>query len=202
MKVYFRTLSTGLCLAVVFAACTLLSSRLNAQAGPPTDPTHTPTAAANIPNLTLVSTSFRTNAGPVIVSCIASLCENLGVFVTPSLVHIICPQPAGATCTYYVHLETQASVSANDSGVFQFLVDGIAPTPGPTDFRGFFEWDTADPNSTVMHARSYAVVAQVTNLQANQPHSIEVEFGCVDLTGDGCSSTMGLASMSIALYKP
>jgi len=28
-----------------------------------------------------------------------------------------------------------------------------------------------------------------------------VEFGCIDLTGDGCSSTMGLASMSIGLYK-
>ena len=136
------------------------------------------------------------------MSCTPSFCENLGVILTPSVVHIICPQPAGATCTYHIHLETQASVSANDSGVFQFLVDGVAPTPGPTDFRGFFAWDTADPNSTVMQARSYAVVAQVTNSQANQPHSVEIEFGCVDETGDGCSSTMGLASMSIALYKP
>ncbi len=201
MRVRSRIWCKGLRLAAIIAACTLANSTLNAQGGE-SPATQTPAAPANIRNLTLVSTAFRTNAGPVAVSCIPSLCENLGVFLTPSLVHIICPQPAGATCTYYIHLETQASVSANDSGVFEFLVDGIAPTPGPTDYRGFFEWDTADPNSTVMQARSYAVVAQVTNSQDNEPHGIEAQFGCVDLTGDGCSSTMGLASMSIALYKP
>jgi hypothetical protein len=201
MRVHSRIWCVGLHVAAILAACTLASSVLNAQAGE-LAAAHAPAAPANIRNLTLVSTAFRTSAGPVTVSCTPSLCENLGVVLTPSVVRIVCPQPAGATCTYYIHLETQASVSANDSGVFQFLVDGVAPAPGPTDFRGFFAWDTADPNSTVMQARSYAVVAQVTNSQANQPHSIEVEFGCVDETGDGCSSTMGVASMSIALYKP
>jgi hypothetical protein len=201
MRVHSRIWWVGLHVAAILAAFTFASSALNAQAEEPAA-AHAPGAPANIRNLTLVSTAFRTNAGSVTVSCTPSLCENLGVVVTPSVVHIICPQPGGATCTYHIHLETQAAVSANDSGVFQFLVDGVAPTPGPTDFRGFFAWDTADPNSTVMQARSYAVVAQVTNSQANQPHSVEVEFGCVDETGDGCSSTMGLASISIALYKP
>ncbi|MCU1304085.1 MAG: hypothetical protein JWQ87_4369 [Candidatus Sulfotelmatobacter sp.] len=201
MRVRFLIWSIGSCLAAIITACTLAGSMLNAQAGQPAA-APAPAAPANIRNLTLVSTAFRTSAGPVTVSCTPSLCENLGVIVTPSVVHIVCPQLAGATCAYYIHVETQASVSANDSGIFQFLVDGVAPTPGPTDFHGFFAWDTADPNSTVMQARSYAVVALVTNSQANQSHSVEVEFGCVDETGDGCSSTMGLASMSIALYRP
>jgi hypothetical protein len=93
-------------------------------------------------------------------------------------------------------------VTANDSGVFQFLIDGIAPSPGPTDVYGFFTWDTADPNSTVMQARSYAVVAQVTNARDSQTDGVEAQFGCIDRTGDGRSATMGLASMSIALYTP
>lgn len=200
MRVRYCIWCMGLRVAAIIATCTLASSALNAQRGLPAA-AHAP-APANIRNVILVSTAFRTNVGPVTVACSPSFCENLGVFVTPSVVHIICPQPAGATCTFYVHLETQASVTANDSGIFQFLVDGVAPSPGPTDVRGFFAWDTADPNSTVMQARSYAVVAQVTNLQANQPHGVEAEFGCLDLTGDGCSSTMGLANMSIALYTP
>jgi hypothetical protein len=45
-------------------------------------------------------------------------------------------------------------------------------------------------------------VAHVTNSKDNQSHSVEAEFGCLDLTGDGCSATMGLANMSIALYMP
>jgi hypothetical protein len=129
-------------------------------------------------------------------------CENPGVFLTPSLLNIMCPQPAGATFTFYVHVETQAGVTANDSGIFQFSVDGVAPRPGPTDIHGFFAWDTADPNSTVMQARSYAVVAHVTNSKDNQAHGIEAEFGCIDLNGDGCSATMGPASMSIGLFTP
>src|SRR5712691_4213204 len=92
----------------------------------------------------------------------------------------------------------QKKPSSKKDGKVFFLDIPFYRTPGPTDYRGFFEWDTADPNSTVMQARSYAVVAQVTKSQDNEPHGIEAEFGCVDLTGDGCSSTMGLASMSIA----
>ena len=202
MKIRYRILRMGLRLAAIIATCAVASSTLNAQLGLPAAPAHARRAPVNIRNVTLVSTTFRTNVGPVTVACSSSFCENLGVFVTPSVLNVICPQPAGATCTLYVHLETQASVTANDTGIFQFLVDGVAPTPGPTDVRGFFAWDTADPNSTVTQARSYAVVAHVTNSKNNQSHGVEAEFGCLDLTGDGCSATMGLANMSIALYTP
>jgi hypothetical protein len=194
--------STGLHHASVLAIWIVMSCALNAQTAPRADTLKSPKPSVDVKNVTLGATTFRTNVGPVTVACQDSFCENLGVFLTPSAIPFICPRPAGATCTYYIHLETQASVSANDTGVFQFLVDGIAPNPGPTDFRGFFEWDTADPNSTVSQARSYSVTARVTNSKDNQGHSVEAEFGCLDLTGDGCSSTMGMANMSIAVYTP
>ena len=202
MNTRCRIWSMGLRLSALIAACALASVPLDAQSTQAAAAAHTRTAPGNIRNVTLVSTTFRTDVGPVTMACSSGLCEILGVFVTPSVLFIACPQPAGATCTYYVHLETQASVSANDTGIFEFLVDGGAPSPGPTDVRGFFAWDTADPNSTVMQARSYAIVAHVTNSKDNQSHSVEAEFGCLDLTGDGCSATMGLANMSIALYMP
>jgi hypothetical protein len=199
MKSHDRIPALAWCIAAIIAILTVAVGTMNAQAG---NETTSYAIDVNIKNVTLVSTTFRTNVGPVTVTCSSSSCENLGVFLTPSLLNIICAQPAGATCTFYVHLETQAAVTANDSGIFQFLVDGAAPRPGPTDIHGFFVWDTADPNSTVMQARSYAVVAHVTNSKDNQAHGIEAEFGCIDLNGDGCSATMGPASMSIGLFAP
>lgn len=199
MEIHKRITAVARCVAAITAVLTLAAGTLNAQAGAETT-AHS--INVNIKNVTLISTTFRTNVGPVTVACSSSFCENLGVFLTPSLLNIVCPQPAGAACTFYVHLETQAAATANDSGIFQFLVDGVAPMPGPTDIHGFFVWDTADANSTVMQARSYAVVGHVTNSKDNQAHGIEAEFGCIDLTGDGCSATMGLASMSIGLFAP
>ncbi|HZQ70771.1 MAG TPA: hypothetical protein VFA68_19745 [Terriglobales bacterium] len=199
MKVSDRIPAVAGFVAAIMAILSFAAGTLNAQPG-----VRTASDGTNVilKNVTLISTTFGTNVGPVTVACSPSFCENLGGFLTPSVLHVICPQPAGATCTYYVHLETQAAATANDSGIFQFSVDGVAPKPGPTDIHGFFVWDTADPNSTVMQARSYAVVAHVTNAKDNQAHSIDVEFGCIDLTGDGCSSTMGPASMSIGLFTP
>jgi hypothetical protein len=81
----------GLHLAAVIAACTLASFTLNAPAGLPAVAAHARAAKVNIRNETLVSTTFRTNVGPVTVACSSSLCENLGVFVTTSLLHVICP---------------------------------------------------------------------------------------------------------------
>jgi len=202
MRIRYRIWSMALRLAAIIATCAVASSTLDAQLGLPAAAGRARAVAREYPKRNLGVDYTRTNVGPVTVACSSSLCENLGVFVTPSVLNVICPQPAGATCTFYVHLETQASVTANDTGVFQFLVDGVAPSPGPTDVRSFFAWDTADPNSTVTQARSYAVVAHVTNSKDNQSHGVEAEFGCLDLTGDGCSATMGLANMSIALYTP
>ena len=192
MKIHSRIIVV----AGITAALILDAGTLNAQAGAGSSVLAT---SVDVKNVTLVFTTFRT---PVTVACSFAACENLGVFLTPSLLNITCSQPAGATCTFYLNLQTQASVTANDSGIFQFLVDGVAPRPGPTDIHGFFVWDTADPNSTVMQARSYAVVARVTNSRANQAHGVEAEFGCIDLTGDGCSATMGATSMSIGLFTP
>ena len=138
MRIRYRIWSMALRLAAIIATCAVASSTLDAQLGLPAAAGRARAVPVNIRNVTLVSTTFRTNVGPVTVACSSSLCENLGVFVTPSVLNVICPQPAGATCTFYVHLETQASVTANDTGVFQFLVDGVAPSPCMTSRRAGF----------------------------------------------------------------
>jgi hypothetical protein len=204
----YQSLRSVFAVSLVLLAVGGMPYRLAAQARevaksiPTSRPDPRSTSSANLGNRALVSTALRTNSMPMTVSCTPALCENLGVFFFPSVATIKCPAAAGGTCTYYVHLETQASVSALDSGVFQFLVDGAAPSPGPTDIFGFFTWDAADPNSAIMKARSYAVVAQASNSFSNQGHTIEVQFGCIDATGDGCSASIGFASLSIGLYTP
>jgi hypothetical protein len=117
--------------------------------------------------------------------------------------NVVCPQPAGATCTFYAHLESQVEVTTNDNGLFRFLVDGVAPSPGPTDSLGQFRWVDSDPDSGVINleARSYAVVARVQNSSNNQAHPVQVDIACQDTDGGGsCTASMGFASVSIAVY--
>jgi hypothetical protein len=104
----------------------------------------------------------------------------------------------------YIHLESQDKVTVSDNGLFRFLVDGIAPKPGATDSNGLFRWVLNDPDSGTIdfEARSYSVVAKVTNTEDSQSHPVEVDIACQDETGDGCSASMGLATLSIAEYKP
>jgi hypothetical protein len=36
----------------------------------------------------------------------------------------------------------------------------------------------------------------------NQTHSVEVDIACEDITGDGCTAAMGLASLNLGVYTP
>ena len=74
--------------------------------------------------------------------------------------------------------------------------------PGPTDSDGYFSWNIFDPNSANDNARSYAVSAKVTNTSDNQLHSIEMDIGCEDETGDGCTGIMDYANMSTSVFTP
>jgi hypothetical protein len=132
-------------------------------------------------------------------TCTGSGCQTTAVVFTRP---ISCPVKAGKTCTLYLHVEGQAYVSAKDNGLFRFLIDGLAPVSGPTDKNGYFSWDAFDANSALSIARSYAVVGKVTNSSDNQLHPIEVDIGCEDETGDGCTAIMGFASMSTGVFTP
>jgi hypothetical protein len=172
-------------------------SLVNAQIGSPATQ-KSQQARTTLANRTLLKTTFQTTSGEV-ASCSGNACQATAIAFTTS---VSCPVKGGKTCTLYVHVETQDSVSASDSGFFRFLIDGDPPKPGPTDSQGDFFWVSGDPNSARGVARSYAVVAKVTNGYENETHFVEMDLGCEDGTGDGCRAALGFSSMSIGVFTP
>jgi hypothetical protein len=154
----------------------------------------------NLTNRTLQRTTFQAGSGATInIGCSTGGCSaKTVVFTRP----IECPVSAGQTCSFFLHLESQASVSVNDDGFFGFLVDGVAPVPGQTDPKGLYAFNASDPNSDHPSARSSAIIAKVKNTTTNQLHTIEVDIGCTDQTGDGCSAGMGFRTLSTSVYTP
>jgi hypothetical protein len=113
----------------------------------------------------------------------------------------------GGTCTYYLHLEAQVqSITTLDDALLKFLVDGAAPTPGPTDTSGFVRVGRPDCGTSKtcgLGARSFAVTGTVTNRTANQAHTVEADIACKDVVGsDGCSIQAGFANVEINTFKP
>jgi hypothetical protein len=183
-------------LVVLLAATVMLSIVLPANAAP-----------AFLKNRTLVNTYFATNTG-VKAACGPALCTAAPVpLFAPAPLPIECPGKVGATCTFYIHLETDDSVTKQDRGFFQFLVGGVPPVPGPLLGGGFFIWDNADPNSAVAmpFSHSYAVTAFVTNNALNQVWPVLVSLSCLD-TGlappVGCTATNFLANLEVQVYTP
>jgi hypothetical protein len=177
------------------------TSLANAQSGAPVAPKVKNPSVISLANRVLQKTTFMVNTSNVTAICNTSGCLASAPVFSKS---VQCPKPAGQTCTFYVHLESTVNGTADDNELFKFLVDGAAPTPGPTDSNGFTRWDLSDPNSGVIQgqARSFAVVAKVKNSSANQSHAVEVDIACEDETGDGCSATMAFASLNIGVYTP
>jgi len=197
-RYFARVGSAALAALAVTVFGTVLAS---AQSGGPDAGKHKKPTVTALSTRVLQRTALLANSSNVNATCSTSGCSAAtAVFVKTA----VCPQPAGKTCTLYVHLESQDKVTVNDNGLFKFLVDGLPPNPGATDGTGLFRWDLSDPDSGLINfeARSYAVVAIVTNSTGGQGHRVEVDIACQDVTGDGCTASMGLASLSIAVYTP
>jgi hypothetical protein len=162
-------------------------------------------APAFLANRKLMNNYFATNVG-VNAACAPAGCLSapIPLFVPPAL-PIVCPGGVGATCTFYIHLETDDGLTIGDQGIFQFLVAGV-PVPGPTFAGGMFLWDNNDPNSAlaVPFSHSYAVTAAVTNTAVNQAWPVTVSLMCADNAGTpaGCSATTFLANLEVHVYRP
>jgi hypothetical protein len=184
-------------LTITFAGTVLA----NAQSGAPVAGGRKAPSVTSLGNRVLQKTTFMVSTSTVPAICSASGCLASTPVFSKS---IQCPKPAGQTCTFYIHLESTVNGTTDDNLLFKFLVNGVAPTPGPTDSNGFTRWDLSDPDSGVIQgeSRSFAVVAKVKNGSANQSHAVEVDIACEDETGDGCSATMAFASLNIAVYTP
>lgn len=181
------------------AAFALMASILFLAIAPPAG-----AATTTLNKRIIARTSFQTQNATVFASCVGAGCSNSVQIFNPIL-SVICPVAAEKTCTIYAHLETQVNLTTNDAGQFRFLIDGAPPLPGPTDGTGLFTWLQNDPFSGVLtwDARSYAVVAIVTNQQANQIHTIQVNIGCKDADANGaCAASSGFSSLEANVYTP
>lgn len=143
----------------------------------------------------------------------SAFCGTAGCFAFAPiyLESIVCPRPAGAMCTYQITIHSQSNAGSNDKtmgeeGVYQFLVDGAAPSPGPVaNGCACYAWSGASRQfSLTVRGTSYAVTATVTNTTSSQVHSIAVNIGCNEIQGNtsGCFAGSGFANLAIATYFP
>jgi len=135
--------------------------------------------------------SMRTRNTTSKKSCTGTNCSALAPIV-PAL-KVVCPFHATDTsCTYVVHLSSQAQVSALDAGFFRFIVDTVPLTGGGADPNGYVTWINNDPDSGTVtwDARSYEVSFTITDTAENASHTIEVDYGCTDTDANGSCSTM------------
>ena len=156
----------------------------------------------------LKATYFDASSPGASASCSSANCS---AFAPIYLENIVCPKLAGAACTYQITIQSQNRAGSNDGtlgeeGVYQFFVDGAAPTPGPVSAScACYTWSGASQKfSLPVRGTSYAVTATVTNTTANQSHSIAVNIGCNEIQGNasGCFAGSGFANLSIAVYAP
>jgi hypothetical protein len=156
----------------------------------------------------LKATYFDTFSSVAAASCSSAGCSAYAPIFSES---IACPQLAGGKCTYQVTIQSQNNAGSNDNkvgeqGVYQFLVDGVAPTPGPVGSPcSCYTWSGASRNfSFTIRGTSYAVTATVTNTTDSQAHSIAVNVGCTEVHGNtsGCFASTGFANLGVATYTP
>jgi len=153
------------------------------------------TTANSLTKHTQKSTYLQTSTS-VEVTCPGSCSVVKALFPVAS---IVCPATASQSCTYYVHVEA-ASTATVYSGQFKFLVDGVAPTPGPTDSSGFVTFSAGTNEQT--QAFSYAILGKVTNSVDNQSHKIEVDLGCTTDSFQACQVSVGAATLRIDVFQP
>lgn len=151
------------------------------------------------------------NAGPATTSCDSADCVSFAPMFTEE---VVCPMAEGRSCTFQITVESQNTVASNDgldtkgeNGLYQFLVDGQGPTPGPVDMItpgcACYSWSSGQANSgNAWLGTSYSVTANVTNTKGYQKHSIVVSIGCNEDQGDssGCVAQSGFANLQVGVY--
>jgi len=211
---------TVACGFVVALAVTLISrAPAKAQAGPTTRRFVVPqanaqpqTKKANVPKpLSLWRSFFDTSSEAVGTSCDSEACS---AFTPIFIEQVVCPVQEGQSCTFQITIESENYVGSNEStplygesGQYQFLVDGAAPSPGPVGVIDLicpncYEWMYSKQWNEVFIGTSYAVTATVTNTTWQQKHSVEVDIGCREEQDDatGCHAATWLANLQVAVY--
>jgi hypothetical protein len=181
----------------------------------------TPVAAAQtiISNETLVTTTFVVDKSTVHAGCTGYGCQGM----TPLLasIPVTCPAATRQTCTFHISLETKVATTfpcmggtcpgPGPEGLYQFLIDGAAPTVGPTNPNGEYTFEmgvftTATNSGDQLHARQgypASVVTSVTNTSSNS-HTISVSVGCADADSElgGCGAITHWSTMRVDVFEP
>jgi hypothetical protein len=131
----------------------------------------------------------------------------------PAEQQIICPQPAGRSCTFHIGVEASMFIGnevtlTQVTGLYHFLIDGAPPNPGPApNSNGFIEWGCVGSGdigagcvgSTEFISNYISTVATVTNTVRNQPHAIQIDAVCLGV--DGCQLVVNRALARIDVFK-
>jgi hypothetical protein len=128
-------------------------------------------------------------------------------------IHVTCPAGFGKTCTLNVALVAKTFVfpcesgcTGGNEGMYQFLIDGKAPVPGPTDDKGFYVFSIygvgfySPYDTRVSYPAS--IVGKVTNLRSKD-HKIAVSVSCADVTRLSlCEASAHWSTMRIDVFEP
>ncbi|MGD0182252.1 MAG: hypothetical protein ABSC15_20760 [Terriglobales bacterium] len=170
------------------------------------------TAQTVISNEALVSTTFVVNKQSATAKCGTVGCSARASWFGP--ISITCPAPTGQTCTFHISLDAKTTIvlgghggGSGSIGSYQFLVDGAAPTIGPTDKNGdyLFERDVytvSTPTDASRQSYPASVLATVTNSNSNG-HAIALGLGCKDIGNEGgCQTTAHWTTMRVDVFEP
>jgi hypothetical protein len=173
-----------------------------------------------ISNETLVSTTFVVNKTSATAKCGKTGCRAKTPMFNP--VQVTCPAANGQTCTLHISLDARTSISfrcgadgcsgSGPAGFYQFLVDAVAPSIGPTGANGNYLFAdnvftyADDQGNGLVNRQSYpaSVLATVTNSGSNS-HTIAISLGC-SATGPpfnaGCEAVAHWSTMRVDVFEP
>jgi hypothetical protein len=161
-------------------------------------------------NETLVTTTLVVNKTPIIAKCKGYGCSAEKKYLTS--IPVTCPAGGGKTCTFHIALDVKVNIGTPEAsstegtlGFYRFLIDGAAPTVGPTDPHGGYLFEkniyTNLENSSSTLRLSYP--ASVVTSTASGNHTIDVYVGCTDnLLEGGCGLTAHSGTMRIDIFEP
>lgn len=159
-----------------------------------------------------MTTTFVVNKKDATANCLSSGCRTTAAWFGP--ISVTCAAAMGQTCSFHISLDAKVTVTQfcncdgyGITGFYQFLVDGVAPSIGPTNEEGdyLFARNVYSPDFSQSNSRqSYpaSVLAAVTNSNSNS-HTITLRLGCWDLLHDGgCETAAHWTTMRVDVFEP
>ena len=144
---------------------------------------------------------FAVQSGTATAACSANNCKTSTEMLKTggNGFEVFCDQP---TCTFYAHVESDAQLSAGDTGLFTFVVtdlnDQVVPlTPGPANPDGSVAFLAKEPDATTHYGTSASVL---TTVPAGW-YVVTVKIGCLDAGGGGCSALSFHSTLSVDIYS-